>query len=363
MPAPDLKFARSGAPALITGGAGFVGCNLAHRLCAAGQPVIIYDNLSRRGVERNVAWLRETHGSLVQLQIEDICDPQPLTRAIKEAAAVYHFAAQVAVTSSLTSPVHDFEVNARGTLNVLEALRALRTPPPVFFTSTNKVYGSLENLEFKLEGKRYQPVEDSIRGNGIGETQCLDFYSPYGCSKGTADQYVLDYARIFGLRAVVFRMSCIYGPHQCGTEDQGWVAHFLIQAMQDRTITLYGDGKQVRDVLFVDDLMNAFKAAMDHLPTVSGQAFNIGGGPRNSTSLLELLDQIGGLRGRAPEIEMNPWRPGDQRYYVSDFSKFRAATGWSPRTAMHQGVETLHDWLCAERPSLRGTELAATAAA
>lgn len=369
MPAPDPKtlpipekHARPGAPALITGGAGFVGCNLAHRLCLAGRPVIIYDNLSRAGVERNLAWLRETHGSLVHPQVEDVCDAQPLTRAVREASAVYHFAAQVAVTSSLTSPALDFEVNARGTLNVLEAVRALRNPPPLFFTSTNKVYGSLENLEFQLEGKRYQPVCDTIRGHGISETQRLDFYSPYGCSKGAADQYVLDYARIFGLRAVVFRMSCIYGPHQCGTEDQGWVAHFLIQAMRDRTITLYGDGNQVRDVLFVDDLLNAFEAALTHLPAVTGQAFNIGGGPRNSTSLRELLDRIGELRGRAPDVEMNPWRPGDQRYYVSDFSKFRAATGWAPRTSLRDGVETLHDWLGAERPAPRGAELSAAAA-
>ncbi len=336
---------KPGRPTLITGGAGFVGCNLAHRLLAAGQPVVLFDNLSRPGVEENAAWLRDTHGGLVRLVEGDVRDAEAVANAVAGAAMVYHLAAQVAVTSSLASPRHDFEVNALGALNLLEALRALDNPPPVVFTSTNKVYGSLDDLDFRLRGDRYEPVADAIRERGIGEHQRLDFYSPYGCSKGAADQYFLDHARTFGLQAVVFRMSCIYGPHQFGTEDQGWVAHFLLQSMRDRPITLYGDGKQVRDVLFVDDLVDAFLLAARHVPALSGQAFNIGGGPGNTTSLLELLAFIEETHGARPHAEWNDWRPGDQRYYVSDFSRFTAATGWQPKVSMADGLARLSCWL------------------
>ena len=332
-------------PVLITGGAGFVGCNLAHRLCLSGRPVVLYDNLSRAGVEQNAAWLRATHGDLVRVEAGDVRDADALAGAVEGVAAVFHFAAQVAVTSSLVSPVHDFEVNARGTLNLLEALRAQASPPPVIFTSTNKVYGSLDDMEFRLRGDRYEPCEEGVRARGIPETRGLDFYSPYGCSKGVADQYVLDYARTFGLRAVVFRMSCIYGPHQCGTEDQGWVAHFLIHALQGQPIMLYGDGKQVRDVLFVEDLVDAFLLAEQQMPALSGQAFNIGGGVGNTTSLLELLHRIHRLHGCQPETRWSDWRPGDQRYYVSDVSRFREATGWTPKVTMPAGIERLYHWL------------------
>ncbi|MBA2242906.1 MAG: GDP-mannose 4,6-dehydratase, partial [Chthoniobacterales bacterium] len=218
-------------PVLITGGAGFVGCNLAHRLCSEGQPVLLYDNLSRAGVEENAAWLCATHGDLVQVQVADVRDAPSLGQAAQHSSAVFHLAAQVAVTSSLTGPISDFEINARGTLNLLEALRGMSSPVPVVFTSTNKVYGSLDDVALRLNGERYEPDDANTRDLGISENQPLDFYSPYGCSKGAADQYILDYARTFGLPAVVFRMSCIYGPHQFGTEDQGWVAHFLIQSM------------------------------------------------------------------------------------------------------------------------------------
>ncbi len=332
-------------PVLITGGAGFVGCNLAHRLCAAGRRVTVFDNLSRPGVEQNLAGLCEAYGDRVRVRDGDVRDAEALAGAVKGAASVFHFAAQVAVTSSLVSPRHDFEVNALGTLNLLEAVRAQAEPPAVVFTSTNKVYGSLEDMEFRLEGDRYEPCDERVRASGIAETRPLDFYSPYGCSKGAADQYVLDYARTFGLRAAVFRMSCIYGPHQCGTEDQGWVAHFLIQALQDRPITLYGDGKQVRDVLFVEDLVDAFLLAEARIDELSGQAFNIGGGVENTTSLLELLARIDELHGSRPTVRWNDWRPGDQRYYVSDVSRFRAATGWTPAVGMRAGIARLYQWL------------------
>ncbi len=347
-------------PILITGGSGFLGCNLAHRLCSAGQPVLLYDNLSRASVEQNASWLRERHGNLVQVQVADVRDANALAHAVQRVSGVFHFAAQVAVTSSLASPIYDFDVNARGTLNLLEALRTLRNPPPVIFTSTNKVYGALGEVDLRLRGHRYEPSDETIRAAGIGENQPLDFYSPYGCSKGAADQYIVDYARTFGLPAVVFRMSCIYGPHQFGTEDQGWVAHFLIRAMEDRPITLYGDGKQVRDVLFVDDLVDAFLLARENMRTLSGQVFNIGGGPQNTTSLLELLNRIAELRTKRPRVNWDAWRPGDQRYYVSDVSKFQTATGWLPKVGMLEGVARLHDWLQESRGA-RATAVSATA--
>jgi CDP-paratose 2-epimerase len=336
---------RGKRPVLITGGSGFVGCNLADRLCSSSQPVILYDNLSRPGVEQNAAWLRERHGNLVQVEVADARDAHSLAKAVEGVSAIFHLAAQVAVTTSLTAPIHDFDVNARGTLNLLEAVRAQQDPPPILFTSTNKVYGSLDDVELVLSGERYEPRKPEIRDCGISENQRLDFYSPYGCSKGAADQYILDYARTFGLPAVVLRMSCIYGPHQFGTEDQGWVAHFLIQAMNHRPITLYGDGKQVRDILFVEDLVDAFLLAMKNIRTLSGQVFNIGGGVDNTTSLLELLGQIEELNGRTPQIHWGDWRPGDQRYYVSDFSKFHTATGWSPKVNTREGVRKLFHWL------------------
>lgn len=332
-------------PALITGGAGFIGTNLAHRLLSSGRPVIVLDNLSRRGVEQNLEWLRATHGDRVQVQVADVRDPLALRDSVGRAEMVFHFAAQVAVTTSLDDPVTDFDVNARGALNVLEAIRDLQERPPILFTSTNKVYGGLEDLSFQMGDTRYRPEDPAVRGRGIGEDRPLDFHSPYGCSKGAADQYVLDYSRTMGITGVVFRMSCIYGPHQFGNEDQGWVAHFLIQAMKGEKITLYGDGKQVRDVLFVEDLVDAFLLAMEGAGRFRGQAFNMGGGPENTISLLELLELIQGLHGRKAEVEFMDWRPGDQRYYVSDFSKFRRATGWSPRHSPQQGVHELYNWL------------------
>ena len=333
---------------LITGGAGFVGCNLANRLAQNGERVLIFDNLSRAGVEQNVAWLRSEHPDAVHLLVADVRDSHALTEAVANASAIFHLAAQVAVTTSLTSPVHDFEVNARGTLNLLEALRALRNPPPLIFTSTNKVYGCLRRVPLELRGHRYAPVSAG-HGHGISEDQPLDFYSHYGCSKGAADQYILDYAQTFGLPTVVLRMSCIYGPHQFGTEDQGWVAHFLIQALNGRPITLYGDGKQVRDILFVDDLLEAFMLARQRIAEVRGRAFNIGGGFDNITSLLELVEFIGELNGNQPRVKSGDWRPGDQRYYVTDFTRFEQATGWRPKVHLREGIARLREWLLETR--------------
>ncbi len=340
---------REERPVLITGGAGFIGTNLAHRLLSAGQPVLVFDNLSRPGVEQNLSWLRQMHGDRLQIKIGDVRNTYALRQAVAGAAQVFHLAAQVAVTTSLKNPVHDFEINVQGTLNLLEALRSLENPPPLVFTSTNKVYGGLEDVELQLDNRRYQPADPLIRAAGISEEQPLTFHSPYGCSKGAADQYVLDYARTFGLSAVVFRMSCIYGPHQFGTEDQGWVAHFLIRALADQPICLYGDGMQVRDVLFVEDLVDAFLLAQNHMGSLCGQAFNIGGGPSSTTSLLELIDLIEQIHGSRPPVQFDRWRSGDQRYYVADIGKFSRATGWVPQIGVYQGVQTLYQWLRSSR--------------
>ena len=330
---------------LITGGAGFIGTNLAHRVASSGRRVRLLDNLSRPGVENNLYWLRETHGDRVSIQIDDVRDPLAARRAVDGVDTVFHFAAQVAVTTSLVDPEHDFDVNARGTLNVLEAVRARKNPPALLFTSTNKVYGGMADVALCQRGERYEPQDAALRARGFSEERPLDFHSPYGCSKGTADQYVLDYARSYGLRTAIFRMSCIYGPHQFGTEDQGWVAHFLIRALEGKPLTLYGDGMQVRDALYVEDLVEAFLLAEKNLGALAGQAFNMGGGPRNTVSLLELVDLIGALHGRRPEVLHDGWRTGDQRYYVSDVSRFAAATGWSPRVNVRQGVGNLYNWL------------------
>jgi CDP-paratose 2-epimerase len=334
---------------LITGGAGFLGTNLAHRLLRVGQPVLLYDNLSRPGVERNLRWLLEMHGERLRVEVADIRDSHKLQNAVRGAESVFHLAAQVAVTTSLLSPGDDFEINARGTLNLLEALRALDAPPPLIFTSTNKVYGALDDVPFRQNGGRYLPDSLLLQASGIDERRPLDFHSPYGCSKGAADQYVIDYGRSFDLPAVVFRMSCVYGPHQFGTEDQGWVAHFLIRALEGRPITLYGDGMQVRDILFVEDLVDAFLLARESINGLSGEAYNIGGGPENSVSLLEIVELVAGLHHKRPEIRFGPWRPGDQRYYVSDTGKFQAATSWTPKVSVRQGMSRLYDWLIENR--------------
>jgi CDP-paratose 2-epimerase len=348
---PQLGKARGGSDrtVLITGGSGFIGTNLADRLAASGRRVRLLDNLSRPGVEENLRWLRETHGDRISIEIADVRDPFAVRRAVNGAEAVFHFAAQVAVTTSLDDPVHDFEVNVRGTLNVLDAVRAQEDPPPVFFTSTNKVYGGMEDIQLRLEDKRYEPGDAGLRARGFGEDRPLDFHSPYGCSKGAADQYMVDYARSYGLKTVVFRMSCIYGPHQFGTEDQGWVAHFLIRALEGRPITLYGDGCQVRDVLYVEDLVRAFLLAEENVDRIAGQAFNMGGGAGNTVSLLELVDLIASLHGQRPRVTFESWRTGDQRYYVSDTGKFEAATGWRPRVSALDGVSNLYNWLMESR--------------
>jgi CDP-paratose 2-epimerase len=332
---------------LITGGAGFIGANLAHRFLSRGEPVRVFDDLSRAYVDRNVAWLRQTHGDALDLVVGDVRDAAAVRRAMQGVSFVFHLAAQVAVTTSLVDPVLDFEVNARGTLVVLEAARAARPQPGLLFTSTNKVYGACSDLALAAEGSRYVPKDGSVRAAGIDETRPLEFHSPYGCAKGAADQYVLDWSRSFGLRTCVFRMSCIYGPHQFGTEDQGWVAHFALRALRGEPITVYGDGRQVRDVLFVDDLVDAMILARDGMPDVSGQAFNVGGGPERAVSLLDLIGKLDVASPRRLRVDFEPWRAADQRWYVSDTRKLARAVGWHPRVSVDAGLRDLRAWASA----------------
>jgi CDP-paratose 2-epimerase len=334
---------------LITGGAGFIGSNLAHRLLTAGRRVRIFDNLSRPGVEQNLEWLRELHGELLEVVVADVRDAGALARAVNDTGQVFHFAAQVAVTTSLVQPQEDFAINAQGTLNLLEAVRSRPNPPQVVMTSTNKVYGGLDDVPLVVQGQRYQPVDARLQARGIPEARPLDFHSPYGCSKGTADQYMIDYARSYGLTTLVFRMSCIFGPRQFGTEDQGWVAHFMLRALRGEPICLYGDGKQVRDVLFIDDLVDAFLLGEKHGARLAGRAFNMGGGPANAISLLDLLDRIEELHGERPELHFEAWRTGDQRYYVSDTAAFEEATGWNRRVSAEEGIARLYRWLAARQ--------------
>jgi CDP-paratose 2-epimerase len=289
--------------------------------------------------------LREEHGSRVALLAEDVRDVKALRSAVREAHSVFHFAAQVAVTTSLDDPGLDFEINAVGTFNLLQVWRELSTPPPLLYTSTNKVYGGLGALATQAKAHRYEPAGVTASWRGIDEAQPLEFYSPYGCSKGTADQYVLDHAKTFGLPAMVFRMSCIYGPHQFGTEDQGWVAHFLLRAQAQQELAIYGDGRQVRDILYVDDLVEAFLLARARMRRLAGNAYNIGGGAGNSVSLLELIHLIEAQRGQQLAVKFHDWRPGDQRYYVTNFDKFHRHTGWQPRVHCSEGIGRLRAWL------------------
>jgi CDP-paratose 2-epimerase len=337
---------------LVTGGAGFIGANLADRLASEGHDVLVFDALARPGVERNLRWLKSRHPRRIRTLIGDIRDPRAVTRAARDAVAAFHFAAQVAVTSSLTNPVEDSDVNVRGTLNLLEALRHGGRQTPLIFASTNKVYGDLKDIPLEVVDDGYFPSEPAMHRQGVDESRPLQFHTPYGCSKGAADQYVLDYAHSFDLPTCVLRMSCIYGPRQMGTEDQGWVAHFLIRALAGEPITIYGDGRQVRDILHVSDTVDAYLAAWRHIESVKGRAFNLGGGRSNAVSLRTLLRYIEHLLGREIDVTFEDWRPGDQRYYVSDASALRETLGLgAPKVDWRSGVAQLAAWLRQERAS------------
>ncbi|MBV9341728.1 MAG: GDP-mannose 4,6-dehydratase [Acidobacteria bacterium] len=328
---------------LIFGGAGFVGSNWASRLLnSTSARVHVFDNLSRRGVEQNLSWLRQHAVAPERLKITvgDIRDAALVAEAVAGASEIYHFAAQVAVTSSLSDPRHDFQVNALGTLNILEAARNSRRQPFILFTSTNKVYGNLRQRQLVLTGRRYCALDEK----GVSESEPLDLYSPYGCSKGTADQYVHDYSRIFALPTVVFRMSCIAGPRQFGNEDQGWVAHFVHSALQSKPLTIYGNGRQVRDVLSIDDLMSAFERVRERMEKTAGQIYNVGGGTANSASLVEVIDQIEKITGKKIRFRLERPRLGDQLFYVTDYHKLQKHTGWKPKRNLRQTIQSIYEW-------------------
>ena len=332
--------------ALVTGGCGFVGTNLCDRLASDGREVVAFDSLARPGVERNVEFLKKAHNGRVHVECADVLDAHAVNDAVKGASAIWHFAAQVAVTTSLDRPIHDFEVNARGTLNVLEAARRRGDDaPPTIFTSTNKVFGDLGDVELQIIDGRWQPVDEELRQRGVADGRRLDFHSPYGVSKGAADQYVLDYARSFGLPTSVFRMSCIYGPHQCGNEDQGWLAHFARAALRGEPVTLYGDGRQVRDALFVGDLVDLMCRGERRMSAIRGEAFNVGGGAGNAVSLRDVLRLIERRVGRPIETRYGEWRVGDQKWYVSDAGGIGDRLEWRANTPVERGVATLVDWL------------------
>jgi CDP-paratose 2-epimerase len=329
---------------LIFGGAGFIGSNFAHHLLTGTDAKVhIFDNLTRAGVHHNLEWLKRTAAGSGRLQvtIADIRNARMVERAVAQATEIYHLAAQVAVTTSVADPRLDFEVNVAGTFNILDAARRCERQPFLLFTSTNKVYGDLGLGDPVVTRTNYIYPHHL----GVSESQPLDFHSPYGCSKGAADQYVHDFARIYHLPTVVLRMSCIAGPRQFGTEDQGWVAHFLYSALQKKPVVIYGDGRQVRDVLCVDDLIRAFDAVWQLSATTNGEIYNIGGGMENSVSLLELIEQMEQMTGHTVQYVLDERRPGDQLVYITDYAKLQRATGWKPETTIQQTLKTLwHFW-------------------
>ncbi len=328
---------------LIIGGAGFIGANTASRFMKKGHEVTVFDNLSRRGTKWNLEYLKkEGPVKFVKGDVRKYQDLVNLFKKDKNYDAVIHLAAQVAVTTSVTNPREDFEINALGTFNVLEAIRGAKINPAVLYSSTNKVYGGMTDIKITERNGRY---EYESLPDGIAEERLLDFHSPYGCSKGTADQYMIDYSRIYGLRTAVFRQSCIYGYRQFGIEDQGWVAWFTIAAMLGKPLTVYGDGKQVRDVLFIEDLIDGYEAAIANIDKIKGNAFNVGGGAKNTMSLLELLSFLEKFFGKKIPVKYGGWRPGDQPVFVCDIAKAKKEFGWEPKTVPEEGVKKLYEWV------------------
>ncbi len=328
-------------PILITGGAGFIGTNLAERLAAEGEHVLLYDALARPGVEQNLTWLRRLHPAKISFALGDMRERAGLDQATKDAAAVFHLAAQVAVTTSFDDPEEDLHINVQGTFNLLESLRRCGGKAPIIFASTNKVYGNLDQVGLEVQDGAWVPRDAKLRNFGLNEDFPLSFATPYGCSKGAADQYVLDYAHSFGMKTCVLRMSCIYGPRQLGTEDQGWVAHFMLRAVQDQPVTLFGDGRQVRDILYVTDAITAYVNAWKRIGEVTGQAFNLGGGPENAVSLLQLISHLDTRLGRPVGVAFEDWRPHDQRYFVADNRRARAVLGLPTPTPWREGTAML----------------------
>ncbi len=327
---------------LITGGAGFIGTNLAYYFLKKGYQVTVFDNFERKGTRENLSWLRGKFPHVKVLEA-DIRSKKDLDTAVVDQDFIFHLAAQVAVTTSVADPKTDFDINALGTFNLLEAVRAYGKKPLVIFSSTNKVYGEMQNTKVIEEKTRYM-----YQGlpYGVTEDVGLDFHSPYGCSKGAADQYIHDYFRIYGIPTVVFRQSCIYGPHQFGIEDQGWLAWFIIAITLGRDITIYGDGKQIRDVLYIDDLVRLFEIAVENKDKVSGKIYNVGGGIKNTLSVWSEFGPIlKNLFGKEIPVKFANWRPGDQKVFISDIRLVAKELGWQPKIGIQQGIEKLFYWV------------------
>ncbi|MBI3486287.1 GDP-mannose 4,6-dehydratase [Candidatus Daviesbacteria bacterium] len=336
---------------LITGGAGFIGSNLALSLLKQNWQVVIFDNLSRKGSKQNLEWVKKINPNRknLKIQINDIRDVQTIDKAVKNAEVIFHLAAQVAVTTSFLNPREDFEINLGGTFNILEAARKSQHKPTIVFASTNKVYGNLENLKVKKVKNRYLFEDKKV----ISETYPLDFHSPYGCSNGAADQYVRDYFRMYQIPTVVFRQSCIYGPRQMGVEDQGWTAHFAIASILGKPITIFGEGKQVRDLLHVDDLIEAYLKSITLINKTRGEVFNIGGGEKHSFSLLEYIQFLEKLLNKKIKFKLAPVRPGDQKIYISDNTKLKKILDWQPKTCHKDGLKSLAIWVKDNRDIFR----------
>lgn len=339
---------------LITGGCGFLGSNLADTCLSLGQEVVVVDDLSRVGSEQNLAWLRSRHDNGWQFTQQDIRDATAIAKLVRDTQpdAIAHLAGQVAMTTSLQHPRRDFEINALGTLNVLEAVRAHQPEATVLYSSTNKVYGDLEWVRYVELATRYSAPDFP---DGFNEEMQLDFHSPYGCSKGCADQYVLDYARMYGLHTVVFRHSSMYGGRQFATYDQGWIGWFSMLALEaqkpntQHRFTISGNGKQVRDVLHVDDICRLYLRASEMIHAVSGCAFNVGGGMQNSLSLLELFGLLQELLGVELAYDQLPPRVSDQKVFVANCGKAARLLGWQPQTTARSGVARMLEWLQLER--------------
>jgi CDP-paratose 2-epimerase len=328
---------------LITGGAGFIGVNCVNYFAKQGHEVAIFDNLSRVGSEKNLQWVKgENEIEFIKGDLRNFNDLANVFNQKEKFDLILHMAAQVAVTTSVTNPRDDFEINAIGTFNLLEAVRLYNPEAVLIYASTNKVYGEMESLKIALENGRYTYKD---LANGVDENRNLDFHSPYGCSKGAADQYCIDYYRIYGIKTIVMRQSCIYGYRQFGIEDQGWVAWFIIAAQLDKPITIYGDGKQVRDVLFVEDMIHAYELAYENKEKLAGKVFNIVGGPENTLSLNELIKHLETLNGRTIPLSFDDWRVGDQKVFISNVNLAEKEFGWKPQTSVKLGVEKLHGWV------------------
>lgn len=327
---------------LITGGAGFIGCNAAAAFSKDGWQVTVIDNLSRKGAELNKEWLEKSYSvCFIKVDVRNYLSIKQLMLEIQP-EVILHLAGQVAVTTSVENPREDFEINALGTFNLLESARLLDTKPLVIYSSTNKVYGGMEDVVVLQENQRYCYRDFP---DGMSESRQLDFHSPYGCSKGAADQYVHDYFRIFDLPSVVLRQSCIYGKRQFGVEDQGWVAWFTIASTFGKSITIYGDGMQVRDILYINDLLDVYRLCIHKRELAVGKIFNIGGGPRFTLSLLELIQMLEDSQGRKINFDFSNWRQGDQRVYVSNISHVREVLGWEPKITPKEGIVNLHNWI------------------